>query len=225
MKAAAIIERKRLKGLVLVGADHNAAIDEEDDQAFGEEIVDRTGRANFADSMQVERVPAGFQLWENKVENNNVVVAEQAAANVVVSVPADDTIVPESGSEVAAYQPRNIASLPLVSSDAGSQRRVSSPTLLTPSLPSPPPTVTPTTAASSLLLHHESCGKKHSPVSLVADKYMILDELEGSSLNMCINIHTKEDYVCKVSYNVVYIASRSPNRSNPRWETIIYRFV
>jgi hypothetical protein len=181
--------------LVLLGADHYFAIDEEYDRPFGKGSLDHVGQPGFTDSMQVERVSAGFQIWENKVENHNV--AEQNTTNVV-SVSADDTIVPGNGSEVAVYQPR-IASLP-ISSNANSQRRVSSPTLITsPLLPPASIVPTPTTAATSLLLHHESCFKKRSPVSLVADKYMILDELEGSSLNMCINIHTKEDYVCKVS--------------------------
>jgi len=34
--------------------------------------------------------------------------------------------------------------------------------------------------------------------SLVADRYLILEQLEGSSLYSCVNVHTQEDLVCKV---------------------------
>ncbi|XKL68371.1 hypothetical protein PGB90_003862 [Kerria lacca] len=116
--------------------------------------------------MQVERVLAGFQIWENKVESN---VTEQTTGHV----STEDTV-PENGSDVVPYQPR-IATSPV--SPNTSLQRISSPTPV---------------------LQHEPQVKKHPPVSLVADKYMILDELEGSSLNMCVNIHTKEDFVCKI---------------------------
>ncbi|XP_065200386.1 tribbles homolog 2-like [Planococcus citri] len=95
--------------------------------------------------------------------------AEQSSVNVT----ADDAVA-ENGSEVAAYQPR--VSSPPVAFSAGSQRS-NSPTSV---------------------LQYEPQVRKCPPVSLVADKYMILDELEGSSLNMCVNIHTKEDFVCKI---------------------------
>lgn len=119
-----------------------------------------------SDSMQVERVLAAFQSWENKAERN---AAEQPSGN------ANDEVV-ENGSEVAGYQPRV------------------SPT------PSAFPNVTQVRSNSPTgILQHETQIRKRPPVSLVADKYMILDELEGTSLNMCVNIHTKEDFVCKVS--------------------------
>lgn len=35
--------------------------------------------------------------------------------------------------------------------------------------------------------------------SLVADKYLILDQLDCSSLYSCVNVHTQEELVCKVS--------------------------
>lgn len=126
--------------------------------------------------MQEERVAVSFQNWENKAEDN--IIAEQNTAGNV-SVPIEDIIVPETGSEVvAAYQPPIVS--PLLSHiSIASQLRVGSPTLQ---------------------LQTESAVTKRPPVSLVADKYMILHELEGSSLNVCINIHTKEDFVCKVSY-------------------------
>lgn len=136
--------------------------------------------------MQEERVAASFQNWENKAENN--IIAEQNTAGNV-SVPIEDIIVPETGSEVVtAYQPQ-IASPLLSHISIANQLRIGSPTLH---------------------LQTESSVTKRPPVSLVADKYMILHELEGSSLNVCINIHTKEDFVCKVSYwclDVGYIAT------------------
>lgn len=116
--------------------------------------------------MQVERILAAFQSWENKAERN----AAESSGNV----PNDDAVV-ENGSEVAAYQSR--VSSPPVAFPNASQVRSNSPTGIL----------------------HEPQIRKRPPVSLVADKYMILDELEGSSLNMCVNIHTKEDFVCKVS--------------------------
>lgn len=95
--------------------------------------------------------------------------AEQSSVNVT----ADDAVT-ENGSEVAAYQPR-VSSPPVNFSSAGAQR-----------------------SNSPNVLQYEPQIRKCPPVSLVADKYMILDELEGSSLNMCVNIRTKEDFVCKV---------------------------
>ncbi|KAJ9585144.1 hypothetical protein L9F63_003063 [Diploptera punctata] len=39
---------------------------------------------------------------------------------------------------------------------------------------------------------------KQFSASLVGDKYLMLEILEGSTLNRCVNVHTKEEYVCKV---------------------------
>lgn len=35
--------------------------------------------------------------------------------------------------------------------------------------------------------------------SLVADKYLLLDQVEGSSLYRCVDVNTHEELVCKVS--------------------------
>lgn len=118
----------------------------------------------------MERVLAAFQSWENKAERN----AEQMPGNVATN---DDAVVADNGSEVAAYQSR-VSSPPAAFAANASQIRSNSPTGV---------------------FQHETQVRKRPPVSLVADKYMILDELEGSSLNMCVNIHTREDFVCKVS--------------------------
>lgn len=45
-------------------------------------------------------------------------------------------------------------------------------------------------------IHH---GKHLLAASLIANKYLILDQLEGSALYTCINVHTQEELVCKVS--------------------------
>lgn len=128
--------------------------------------------------MQVERAVSGFQICENKAESH---AAEPPA--IVGHVPSEDTV-PESGSDVVvAYQPRIAStSVSASSANANGAPRVGSPT--------PPSALQPQ--------QPEPAAKKRSPISLVADKYMILDELEGSSLNMCINIHTQEEFVCKV---------------------------
>lgn len=39
--------------------------------------------------------------------------------------------------------------------------------------------------------------------ALVADKYLLLEQVEGSSLCKCVDVRTEEEYVCKVS-NVAY---------------------
>lgn len=44
-------------------------------------------------------------------------------------------------------------------------------------------------------IHH---GKHLLAASLIANKYLILDQLEGSALYTCINVHTQEELVCKV---------------------------
>ncbi|KAJ8865683.1 hypothetical protein PR048_033203 [Dryococelus australis] len=35
--------------------------------------------------------------------------------------------------------------------------------------------------------------------SLVGNKYLILEPVEGSTLHRCINVHTQREYVCKAS--------------------------
>lgn len=36
------------------------------------------------------------------------------------------------------------------------------------------------------------------PVSLIAEKYLLLDQMEGSTLHRCVDVRTEEDFVCKV---------------------------
>lgn len=42
-------------------------------------------------------------------------------------------------------------------------------------------------------------SEKHFQASIVADKYLLLDQVEGSSLYRCVDINTQEELVCKVS--------------------------
>ena len=40
---------------------------------------------------------------------------------------------------------------------------------------------------------------KHFQTSVVADKYLLLEQAEGSSLYRCVDVNTQEELVCKVS--------------------------
>lgn len=49
-----------------------------------------------------------------------------------------------------------------------------------------------------------SCSNSNNPkcnvaASVIANKYLILDQLEASALHMCIDINSHQQYVCKVS--------------------------
>lgn len=39
----------------------------------------------------------------------------------------------------------------------------------------------------------------HLKTSIIADKYQLFEQVEGSSLYRCVNINTKKELVCKVS--------------------------
>lgn len=41
-------------------------------------------------------------------------------------------------------------------------------------------------------------GEKHFQATIVADKYLLLDQVEGSSLYRCMDVNTQEELVCKV---------------------------
>lgn len=40
--------------------------------------------------------------------------------------------------------------------------------------------------------------------ALVAEKYLLLEQVEGSSLCRCVDVRTQEEYVCKVSDHYIY---------------------
>lgn len=42
-------------------------------------------------------------------------------------------------------------------------------------------------------------SEKHFQTTIVADKYLLLDQVEGSSLYRCMDVNTQEELVCKVS--------------------------
>lgn len=42
-------------------------------------------------------------------------------------------------------------------------------------------------------------SEKHFQATIVADKYLLLDQVEGSSLYRCMDVNTQEELVCKVS--------------------------
>lgn len=43
----------------------------------------------------------------------------------------------------------------------------------------------------------------HFQAALVAEKYLLLEQVEGSSLCRCVDVRTHEEYVCKVSVAVL----------------------
>jgi hypothetical protein len=43
-----------------------------------------------------------------------------------------------------------------------------------------------------------SPSNKQFSASLVGNKYLMLEVVEGSTLCRCVNVHTKEELVCKV---------------------------
>jgi tribbles-like protein len=47
-------------------------------------------------------------------------------------------------------------------------------------------------------LPSSSPSNKQFSASLVGNKYLMLEVVEGSTLRRCVNVHTKEELVCKV---------------------------
>lgn len=60
----------------------------------------------------------------------------------------------------------------------------------------PPPSLGGNAGGDDVQQH----GKHLLAASLVANKYLILDQLEGSALYTCIDVHTQEELVCKVTF-------------------------
>lgn len=44
----------------------------------------------------------------------------------------------------------------------------------------------------------DSCDKHYFHASLVGDKYLLLDQVDSSSLYRCVNVQTQQKLVCKV---------------------------
>lgn len=49
---------------------------------------------------------------------------------------------------------------------------------------------------------HNHSDKLFSTSTVVADKYLLLEQAEGSSLYRCVDVKTKEELVCKV--NIIF---------------------
>lgn len=115
--------------------------------------------------------------------------SEVCASAVVVMDPGSPMlwVVGGSGSKAGGSSP--VAGEPSKAEDrspspAAALERLaaaSSPAPSAPASPSPPP-------------HHH-----HYQAALVADKYLLLEQVEGSSLCRCVDVRTQEEYVCKVS--------------------------
>lgn len=64
--------------------------------------------------------------------------------------------------------------------------------------------------------HHQAApssqqGERHFQATVVADKYLLLDQVEGSSLYRCMDVNTQEELVCKVRGGAGW------GRSRTRW--------
>jgi tribbles-like protein len=55
-------------------------------------------------------------------------------------------------------------------------------------------------------LPSSSPSNKQFSASLVGDKYLMLEVVEGSTLCRCVNVHTKEELVCKVRPVLIWAA-------------------
>lgn len=55
----------------------------------------------------------------------------------------------------------------------------------------------PRVARDQILIPNQN--EKSFQASVVADKYLLLDQVEGSSLYRCMDVNTQEELVCKVS--------------------------
>lgn len=48
------------------------------------------------------------------------------------------------------------------------------------------------------------CDRHYFQASLVGEKYLLMDQVEGSSLYRCVNVHTQQELVCKVTNIPIY---------------------
>lgn len=63
-------------------------------------------------------------------------------------------------------------------------------------------------------------SKEPLTATKVADKYLLLNRLEGSILRRCIHIESQQEYVCKVSKYVLF----NTNLNSSRKECVSLRF-
>lgn len=67
--------------------------------------------------------------------------------------------------------------------------------------PQSPPLADRLTAGPSPSTSPVPCSPQNHQfqAALVAEKYLLLEQVEGSSLCRCVDVRTQEEYVCKVS--------------------------
>lgn len=85
--------------------------------------------------------------------------------------------------------PLRLSKPAVVSGEHSKAERAASPALER--LASSPPSPAPPAPASP--------QPQQFQAALVADKYLLLEQVEGSSLCRCVDVRTEEEYVCKVS--------------------------
>lgn len=66
-------------------------------------------------------------------------------------------------------------------------------------LSSPPcPVASPLSPAGNHGNHSAASSPRIAPMTFVANKYVLLDKVDGSSFFNCVDVHTREQLVCKV---------------------------
>lgn len=68
-----------------------------------------------------------------------------------------------------------------------------------------PPKVTGDTAGkptqhTGTVINGPSCDTENMESALIADKYQLFEQVIGSSLYRCVDVNSKQELVCKVSY-------------------------
>lgn len=97
-------------------------------------------------------------------------------------------------------EPADVAAKKLVASAATSQPATSTPECRVPRVTSDRDSRdVPSCAATP--------GDKPFQASVIADKYYLLDQVEGSSLYRCVDIKTRDELVCKVRNTSIYRVS------------------
>lgn len=53
----------------------------------------------------------------------------------------------------------------------------------------------------------DSCDRHYFHASLVGDKYLLLDQVDSSSLYRCVNVQTQQKLVCKVKIYLKHLSN------------------
>lgn len=51
--------------------------------------------------------------------------------------------------------------------------------------------------------------------TLLADRYLLLDQLDGSTLCKCLDVRTRDEYVCKVTFSILTLRPSPPFAIQP----------